>query len=96
MAARNKKATFGNRRVRMQAMKAGTRGTAGKMSHADDAKDHLVHAGDGKTGRTIWEKAHPSHPGEEFVAPRGRGQGSQHVPDHELMAPYTKKKPKAK
>ena len=50
-------------------------GAVKKQTGGHGADESKMHGGGPHIGRTIEVKAHPSHPGLEFVAPRGRASG---------------------
>jgi hypothetical protein len=85
MAGTPSKRKQGNRALRLSTM---------KKHGAGNGSDGLTHGGSAKIGRTIEVKGHPSHPGLDFVAPRGPAHGKK-VPDKKLTATHTRKKPKA-
>lgn len=79
MAKGKKKGGLHNRAVRLSTMKKHPPKSAGG-----------AHGGTGKIGRTIIEKAHPSHPGMEFVAARGPAHGKK-PSDKALVGPQERR-----
>ena len=59
---------------------------ANAVKHTPPKGGDLKSGGTAKLGRTMDVKAHPSHPGQKFVAARGRASGTK-VADAALVGP---------